>query len=269
MGPPPNWIPETVDTSRPSAARMYDYYLGGAHNFGVDRELANKALALFPDGQLIAQANRSFLHRAVTFMLDQGVRQFLDIGSGIPTSGNVHEIAQQAEPGARVLYVDHDPVAVAHSELLLRGNSCAEALQADLRRPDEILGAPQLHSLLDLSRPVGVLMVAVLHFVSDEDRPEVLIRRLRDMLAPGSYLAISHGTGFGRTPMTDEVKEIYRATATPLTFRTHQEVRALFEGWDLVEPGVVWVSQWRPEWPDEVGDDPSDTVIAAGVGRKP
>jgi SAM-dependent methyltransferase len=269
MGAPLEWVPETVDTSRPSAARMYDYYLGGAHNFGVDRELAKKALALFPDGQLIAQANRAFLRRAVGFMLDRGVRQFLDIGSGIPTSGNVHEIAQQVEPGARVLYVDHDPVAVAHSELLLRDNPDAGVLQADVRRPDEILGSPQLHGLLDLSRPVGVLMVAVLHFVAPEDEPEVLIRRLREVLAPGSYLAISHGTGLGRTAAADEVMEIYKATATPLTFRTHEEVRALFEGWDLVEPGVVWVPEWRPEWPDEVGDDPAATVIAAGVGHRP
>src|SRR5690349_21832592 len=134
----PEWIPETVDTTTPSAARMYDYYLGGAHNFGVDRELARKMLALFPDGAMIAQTNRSFLHRTVRYMLDQGVRQFVDIGSGIPTAGNVHETAQQAEPGTRVLYVDHDPVAVAHSEALLRGNDLAGVLQADLRRPAEI-----------------------------------------------------------------------------------------------------------------------------------
>src|SRR4051794_27903094 len=198
MGALPDWVPETVDMTRPSAARMYDYYLGGAHNFGVDREVASKMLALFPDGAMIAQANRAFLHRTVRYMLDRGVRQFLDIGSGIPTSGNVHETAQQVEPEARVLYVDHDPVAVAHSELLLRDEPRADVLQADLRRPDEIFEAPQLRDLLDLSQPVGVLMIAVLHFVAPEDEPEAFVGRLRELLPAGSHLAISHGTGQGR-----------------------------------------------------------------------
>jgi S-adenosyl methyltransferase len=263
----PEWVPETVDLTRPSAARMYDYYLGGAHNFGVDRELANKILALFPDGPLIAQANRAFLHRAVRFMLDEGVHQFLDIGSGIPTEGNVHEIAQQATPDARVLYVDNDPVAVAHGELLLRGNTQAGVLQADIRRPQEILDAPALGEVLDLTRPVGVLMIAVLHFVAPEDKPEVLIGRLRELLPPGSFLAISHGTGMGRTANFAAAKELYK-TAAPITFRSHDDVRALFDGWDLVEPGVVWLPEWRPSWPDEVGDDPASTMLAAAVGRR-
>ena len=246
---------------------MYDYYLGGAHNFGVDRELANKILALFPDGPLIAQANRAFLHRAVRFMLDEGVHQFLDIGSGIPTEGNVHEIAQQAAPDARVLYVDNDPVAVAHGELLLRGNAQAGVLQADIRRPQEILDSPALGEVLDLTQPVGVLMIAVLHFVAPEDKPEVLIGSLRELLPPGSFLAISHGTGMGRTANFEAAKELYK-TAAPLTYRNHDEVRALFDGWDLVEPGVVWLPEWRPSWPDEVGDDPASTVMAGAVGRR-
>jgi hypothetical protein len=263
----PEWVPETVDLTRPSAARMYDYYLGGAHNFGVDRELANKILALFPDGPLIAQANRAFLHRAVRFMLDEGVHQFLDIGSGIPTEGNVHEIAQQAVPGARVLYVDNDPVAVAHGELLLRGNAQAGVLQADIRRPQETLDAPVLHEVLDLTQPVGVLMIAVLHFVAPEDKPEELIGRLRELLPPGSFLAISHGTGMGRVANFAAAKELYK-TAAPITYRDHDEVRALFDGWDLVEPGVVWLPEWRPSWPDEVGDDPVSSMMAGAVGRR-
>jgi hypothetical protein len=270
MGALPEWVPETVDTTKPSAARMYDYYLGGAHNFGVDRDLAAKVLELFPDGPMMAQANRAFLHRAVRYMLDAGVRQFLDIGSGIPTSGNVHEIAQQAAPGARVLYVDHDAVAVAHSELLLRDNPDAGAIQGDLRQPDEILASPELRRLLDLSQPVGILLVAVLHFVSDEHRPHEIIATLRDAVVPGSHLAISHGTGVGRTAATmAELAEIYKATATPLTYRTHDDVRELFAGWEVVEPGVVWSPQWRPNWPDEVGDDPSFSGSVAAVGRKP
>ena len=270
MGAMPEWVPETVDTTKPSAARMYDYYLGGAHNFGVDRELASKVLALFPDGPMMAQANRAFLHRAVRHMLDAGVRQFLDVGSGIPTSGNVHEIAQQAMPDARVLYVDHDAVAVAHSELMLRANPNADVLHGDLRRPDEILESPQLRDLLDLSQPVGILLIAVLHFVADEDRPDEIIARLRDAVAPGSHLAVSHGTGVGRTAATmEQLAEIYRSTATPLTYRNHDQVRELFAGWEILEPGVVWSPEWRPNWHDEVGDDPAFSGTVAAVGRKP
>jgi hypothetical protein len=264
----PDWVPETVDLSRPSAARMYDYYLGGAHNFGVDRDVAKQVLALFPDGPLIAQTNRAFLHRAVRHLLDAGVRQFLDIGSGIPTAGNVHEIAQQTDPEARVLYVDHDPVAVAHSELILRDNPRAGVLQADLRRPDEILDAPELKQLLDLSQPVGVLMIAVLHFVAPEEHPEEFIGRVRDVVPAGSHLAISHGTG-GERERLSQAQELYKATTTPFTRRNHDEVRALFDGWELVEPGVVWAPEWRPSWPDEVGDDPAGSLLAVGVGRRP
>jgi hypothetical protein len=268
MEPLPEWVPDEVDLSRPSAARMYDYYLGGAHNFGVDREVANKMLALFPDGQMIAQTNRMFLHRAVRFMLDEGVRQFLDIGSGIPTAGNVHEVAQQTAPDSRIVYVDHDPVAVAHSELLLQDNPLAGVVQADLRRPDEILGAPLVRELVDFSRPVGVLLAAVLHFVSPEEKPELFIGRLREQLAPGSYLMISHGTGLGRPGApVEEAAELYKNSA-PLTYRDQDQIRALFDGWEIVEPGVVWLPEWRPAWPDEVGDDPASCMMAGGVGRR-
>jgi S-adenosyl methyltransferase len=265
----PDWVPDGVDLTRASAARMYDYYLGGAHNFGVDRELAGQALALFPDGQLIAQANRAFLHRAVRYLLSQGVRQFIDIGSGIPTSGNVHEVAQKEDPDARVLYVDHDPVAVAHSELILRGNPCARVLGADLRRPKEILDAPVLTDLLDLTQPVGVLMVSVLHFVSEADRPQDTIAEFLQLLSSGSHLVISQGTGEGRLAEGKKLKAIYQSTSTPVTYRTRAQIRDLFDGWELVEPGVVWVPEWRPDWPDDVGPDPASTLIAAAVGRKP
>jgi hypothetical protein len=267
--PVPDWAPEGVDLSRPSAARMYDYYLGGAHNFAVDRELAGQALTLLPDGQLIAQANRAFLHRAVRYLLSQGVRQFIDIGSGIPTSGNVHEVAQKEDAEARILYVDHDAVAVAHSELILRDNPFARVLKADLRRPDEILKAPVLTELLDLSQPVGLLMVAVLHFVSPDDRPQDTIARFRNLLSSGSHLVISAGTSEGRQEALAKLKELYRSTSTPLTYRSRDEIRDLFDGWELVDPGVVWAPQWRPDWPDDVGADPASTQTAAAAGRKP
>jgi SAM-dependent methyltransferase len=265
----PDWAPAGLDLTRPSAARMYDYYLDGAHNFAVDRELAARVLELFPDGRLIAQANRAFLNRAVRYLLGQGVRQFIDIGSGIPTAGNVHEVAQQRDPAARVLYVDHDPVAVAHSELILRDNPGARVLQADLRHPKEILDAPVLTEFLDLDQPVGVLMVSVLHFVSESDPPDAAIARFRDLLSPGSHLVISHGTGEVRQSEGAKVQELYRSTATPLTYRTREQVLGFFDGWDLVEPGVVWVPQWRPDWPDDVGPDPASTLILAAVGRRP
>jgi len=271
-GPEPvagtEWAPEGVDLSVPSPARMYDYYLGGAHNFGVDRELAAQVIRVMPDVPKIAQANRAFLHRAVRFLLGAGVRQFIDIGSGIPTEGNTHETAQQQVPGSRVLYVDHDAVAVAHSEQILGANPGAGVLRADLRRPEEILDSPELGGLLDLAQPVGVLMLAVLPFISEDERPEELIGQFRERVAPGSYLVISHGTGEVRPAQASAAASLYRSAADKATLRSRSRVRELFDGWDLVEPGVVWLPQWHPDWPDDVGPDPAAISVAAGVGRR-
>ena len=264
----PDWAPRDVDLTVASPARMYDYFLGGAHNFGVDRELAHKVLEISPGTPMVAQANRAFLHRAVRFLVAQGVRQFIDIGSGIPTVGNVHETAQAEDARSRVLYVDHDPVAVAHSELILDGDRTARVLQADLRQPEQILNAPQLDELIDLSEPVVVLMVAVLHFVSEADHPIELIDQFRDAVVPGSYLVISHVTDEGRVSQGQRVKDLYRSAADPITLRSRSRIQELFTGWDLVEPGVVWVPEWRPNWPDEVGPDPSSSTILGAVARK-
>ena len=248
---------------------MYDYYLGGAHNFAVDRDLAAKVLAVMPDGPRMAQANRAFLHRAVNFLLQAGVRQFIDIGSGIPTVGNTHESAQRTVPDARVLYVDHDAVAVAHSELILAGNPNARILRADLRRPKDILDSPELAELIDLSQPVGILMLAVLHFVSEQEDPEAIIGQFRDRVAPGSYLVISHGCGEARPAPMGELTDLYRSAADQVTLRTRDRVRGLFTGWDLIEPGVVWIPQWHPDWADEIGPNPETSNIVAAVGRRP
>jgi hypothetical protein len=270
--PLPDWAPEGIDLTKPSAARMYDYYLGGAHNFGIDREVARKALELIPDGALLMQANRAFLHRAVRYLISQGIHQFIDIGSGIPTEGNVHETVDQALPDGegRVLYVDRDPVAIVHSELILGdGHPNVKVLQADLRQPDDILNSAQRRAVIDLSRPVAVLMVAVLHFVPDSDRPKGLIRRFRDAVVPGSYLVVSHGTAENQSRQTAEVARLYKSSANPATLRSRAQVGELFQGWELIEPGVVWVQDWHPDWPDTLLLDPATDPWAAAVGRKP
>jgi hypothetical protein len=264
----PEWAPEGIDIDRPSAARLYDYYLGGSHNFAADREVAERVLAVAPDAPMAAQLNRAFLRRAVRHCVDAGIRQFLDIGSGIPTLGNVHEVAQQAAPDARVLYVDIDPVAVAHSRAILDGNDRATAINADLRDPKRILDDPELRAVLDLSQPVALLLVAVLHFVSDDDNPAGLLATLRAALAPGSYLVLSHATSEGRRVESQRVVELYRNTANALHMRDRVDVAPLFAGFELVEPGLVWAPQWRPESPEDVEDAPERSGIHVGVGRK-
>jgi SAM-dependent methyltransferase len=264
----PDWAPEGIDVDRPSASRMYDYYLGGCHNFAVDREVAERAVAVMPEGPLLAQMNRAFLRRAVRFCVEAGIRQFLDIGSGIPTLGNVHEVAQQAASDVRVVYVDIDPVAVAHSQAILDGNKLATVIQEDLRRPENILDHPELRGLLDLSRPVALLTVAVLHFVQDGDDPGGILARLREGLAPGSHLVVSHATHENRPDDAAKIVELYRGTANPLRMRDRDEVARLLDGWELVEPGLTWAPLWRPESPADIGDHPELAGVHAGVGYK-
>jgi S-adenosyl methyltransferase len=263
-----DWVPAGIDTERPSSARIYDYLLGGAHNFAVDRQTAEQLLAVHPEISMMARRNRAFLRRVVEFLVDAGVRQFLDIGSGVPTVGHVHEIAQGRAPESRVAFVDIDPVAVAHSQLILAGNERTAVIQEDVRRPEQILNHPDVVQLLDLAQPVAVLMVALFQFISDEDGPAGIISRLTKPLASGSYLAISHGTEDGQQGDAAG-KEIYRRGGIEVFPRTRRQVEALFHGLELVEPGVVWVPQWRPESPDDVDDDPQASAVYGGVGRKP
>jgi hypothetical protein len=265
----PDWVPEGIDTGKPSTARIYDYWLGGTHNFAVDREIARKVTEAIPDTALMMQANRAFLRRAVGFLIDQGVRQFLDLGSGIPTLGNVHEVAQKAAAEARVVYVDIDPVAVAHSRHILAGNANAAVLGDDLRNVESVLASEEVSRLLDLDQPVAVLMLAVLHFVPDADDPAGIVARFRDNLAPGSYLALSHGSQEGMRREVAEVgREQFTRTSTPFVDRDRAEVTSFFDGFDLVDPGIVWSVEWRPEHPDEVGDRPERSATYVGVGRK-
>ncbi|MFF9583479.1 SAM-dependent methyltransferase [Streptomyces achromogenes] len=265
----PAWAPRSIDISVPSVSRIYDYYLGGSHNFEVDREAARRAMEFMPGLPKIMQANRAFIRRAVRFAAGEGITQFLDIGSGIPTFGNVHEVAQAAVPGARVVYVDHDPVAVAHSEAVLADNGDADVIAADLLKPQEILTSPRLERLIDLKRPVALLLVAILHFVDDADDPYGAVAELREALAPGSLLILTHATYEG-IPLPAERAEgavdVYKDIRNPLIMRSRDEVARFFEGYDMVEPGLVQMPHWRPDSAPE-DEDPYAFAGFAGVGR--
>jgi hypothetical protein len=244
-----------VDINQPSPARVYDAWLGGAHNFAADRAFAERVASVMPELPAALLANRRFLRRAVEFLVGRGVTQFLDLGSGIPTVSNVHEIAFAANPRSRVAYVDCDPVAVAHAERLLAGDERVAICRHDLRDPYAVLSDSAVTGLLDFSRPVAVLMFAVLHFVGDEDRPGALVARYLRDLSPGSYLALSHATtdtpdasGAGRV---GQAADLYTDTVAGFHLRSRAEVSELFEDLELVEPGLADVTTWHAEDPDE------------------
>jgi SAM-dependent methyltransferase len=265
----PAWAPRNIDITVPSVSRIYDFYLGGSHNFEVDRQAARRVMEFVPGVPRIARANRAFLHRAVRFAAAEGVDQFLDIGSGIPASGNVHQVARAARPGARVVYVDHDPVAVAHSEAVLAGDDHAGVVAADLLKPRDILDSPQVERLIDLNRPVALLLVAILHFVDDADDPYGAVAELSDALAPGSLLVLTHASyeGMPLPPeRTGRAVDVYQDIRNPLIMRSREEIARFFEGYDMVEPGLVPMPRWRPEAAPE-DEDPYAFSGFAGVGR--
>ncbi len=263
------------DTSMtPNPARMYDYILGGNHNTEADRIAAEQARAVYPDMPLVFQANRAFLRRAVLYLAGQGIDQFLDVGSGIPTVGNVHEIVQNINEDAHVVYVDVDPVAVALSTALLQSNAQATVIQADARDPASILDHPETRCLLDLDRPVALLLISVLLFVPDDVEATGLAHTFRDALAPGSYLALSHPVSEAITPeVMVRSEEIYARTDRPGRSRPRAQVEDFFAGFELVEPGLVWLPLWRPEDIDDFGDllltEPRRSAMVGGIGRKP
>jgi hypothetical protein len=260
------WWAAGVDLGKASSARVYDAHLGGSHNFHVDREVADEAARLMPTLPAVLRSNRSFLRRAVRFLVQQGITQFLDLGSGIPTVGNVHEIAQAEDPRCRIVYVDSDLVAVAHSQALLRDNERATSIRADLRDPEDVLTRPETTGLLDLNQPVAVLLIAVLHFVSDEDDPWRIVSGYCDRMASGSHLAISHAT---KDPerSTRQAADRYSQRIGGFWLRSPEEISTLFAGLPLLEPGLVFMDDWRPD----ADPLPEMTLVhgRAGVARKP
>lgn len=272
--------PPGVEVDRPAAARVYDWYLGGTHNWAVDREFGKRIVRLFPMMPHLALQNREFLGRAVRVALDAGVRQFLDLGSGLPTMGNVHEIVADRLPEgerARVVYVDNDRVAGAHTTLLLERQQVTDWVgfaQADLRKPTEVIRHPVVKRLLDFREPICLLLVAVLHFITDEDRPGELVAAYRDWLAPGSLLVISHTTV--ETVRTDEeadtarqILAAYQDTSLAAWPRSRAEIETWFGGWPLVEPGLVHPPDWRPERELKSYERRTRPYNWAGMARRP
>jgi SAM-dependent methyltransferase len=270
MAGEPGWVPPEEHTKRANPARVYDYLLGGTDNFLADQDLARALIALEPNSRAIARANRAFLGRAVRFLAAAGIRQFLDIGSGIPTQGNVHEIAQQASPGARVVYADVDPVAIAHSRAILSANQNATIVEADLREPAEIITRPDVGRLIDFSEPLGLLLVSVVHFLADEEDPWRIVATFRDALAPGGYLVLSHATNEGKPEIIKAAEKLYNAkVSTPAYARSRAQILRLLDGFDLIDPGLVYIPQWRPGSPGDLPADPSQFGALAGVARRP
>jgi hypothetical protein len=262
-------LPAGIDPNRPSAARIYDCFLGGTHNFAADRAVAARAVELVPELPKVMKANRAFLHRAVRLAAAAGVRQFLDLGSGIPTEGNVHEVARTVRPDARVVYVDREPTAVLHAQEILGGDPHTLALQGDLQHPAAILDDPRVRAMLDRSEPVCLLMIAVLHFIPDSPALTAAMARYHAAVPAGSYLVISHGTTSARPGELDRVAELYNRTGTPLVMRDRQQVAELFDGWHLIEPGVVYGPLWRPDADAPPIEDPASYITYAGVAVKP
>ncbi|MEU6021930.1 SAM-dependent methyltransferase [Micromonospora sp. NPDC048871] len=272
----PEAAPPGVDMNAPSIARVYDFFLGGKDNFAVDRAVAEHAVRITPDGPQAAQANRAFLRRVVRFLTaEQGVNQFLDLGSGLPTQGNVHQVAMQHDPQARVVYVDNDPIVLAHGRALLAGDGATTVVQADIRSPEAILQHPQVRQVLDFDRPIGLLLFAILHHLSDDEDPKGVAAKLIEALPSGSYVAISHFRDPGeRHPEASrkahEVERVFNESLGTGRWRTDEEILSFVEGLEVLEPGLVPLPEWRPE-PDETTADQSDTyhTFIALVARKP
>ncbi|WP_409186289.1 SAM-dependent methyltransferase [Amycolatopsis sp. VS8301801F10] len=282
--------PPGVDLDHPSVARVYDYYLGGTTNWTIDREFADEVIREFPLIRPIAKANRLFLHRLVRHLVKKGVRQFVDIGSGVPTMGHAHQVADELAPGeSHVCYVDYEPVAVAHSETLLRESGDLDrhaVIHADMRDPRRLWDQIAATGVIDVEKPLALLLIAVLHVQqppaedsgSTEDLGPSIVAQYRDLLAPGSFLAISHITDQGVPsdvgPGLVELKQLYDRSSSPVIWRSREEIQALFGSFEMLEPGLTWTPSWHPEESGEGAPQvefptPAHSVILAGAARKP
>jgi hypothetical protein len=271
-GSDPAWLPKEIDTTIVHSARRYDYWLGGKDNFPVDRESGDAVEAVFPTVRTAALQNRGFLGRAVRYLAEEaGIDQFLDIGTGIPAAGNTHEVAQAVAPSSRVVYVDNDPIVLAHARALLtstHADGMTAYIDADLRDPQSILGSPALADTLDLSRPVALMLIAVLHFLPDSDHPYDIVRTLTDALPPGSFLAIAHGTGDYLPPETRDRLNALNPSNGQAWMRGLDDIAHFFDGHSLVSPGIVPVHAWHPDQDDRRPYIAAEEIISyGGVAR--
>ncbi len=256
------WLPRGVDAHRPTDARVHDYALGGKDNYAVDRAYAHRLLAIMPDLGRPVLENSRFVRRAVRHLLDEGIDQFLEVGCGLPRPGNVHEVAG---PESTVVYVDYDPVVVSHYQAVLSGNGSAAAIHADAKSPAGILAHPEVTAMIDFDRPVGLLMTYLLHLVTDEEGPARVVREFGAPLAPGSHVVLTHVTDEALSPaQATEIAAVFADLREPVTMRGRDAVTALFDGLELLDPGVVNAPEWRPDRPYR---EPTGCLLA-GVARK-
>jgi S-adenosyl methyltransferase len=253
------------DPTVPSAARIYDYLIGGKDNYAVDREAADRLLAVVPDQRLLARANRAFALRAVRLSTQHGIRQVLDLGTGLPTSPSVHEVVHAVEPSARIVYVDSDPLVKAHNDALLATPDEVTSIEGDIRRPEEIIDHLRRQNLINFAEPVTLVLAAVLHLVPDALDPAGIVARFAEPLAPGSHLVLSQFAAHSDPGAIAALRSIADGTAVETYFRSREEIERFFAGFDLLPPGVVDVGQWRPD----TDASPTRLKISGGVGRKP
>jgi SAM-dependent methyltransferase len=258
-----------IDISTPSFARVYDYFLGGKDNFAADREVADMVLQLVPEAPVVAQGNRVAIERAVRYLaVEVGIRQFIDLGSGLPTSSNVHQFAKDSIDGARVVYVDNDPIVLAHGRALLAEDGVAAVIQADLYEPEKIFSEPILTELIDLSQPVGIILAAIIHHVPDERNPQAVVQALHQFVAPGSHFMLTHLHDSGDDPRVEEAKKILQQGLGGSYFRSAAEIESFMAGLTILEPGVAHVTAWRPNGPVGKLEHPLHTQMVGVLGRK-
>ncbi|MYW00403.1 SAM-dependent methyltransferase [Streptomyces sp. SID3343] len=268
---PDEWVvPPEIDTSRAHPARIYDYFLGGKNNFAADRDAAEQVIAVAPSAVDSARGNRAFLGRAVKFLAQAGIRQFLDIGTGIPSAGNTHEVAQAVRPDARVAYLDNDPIVLVHARALMTGDGRGRIayVPGDVRTGPDLLDLPEVREVLDFDEPIALLLLAILHFVRDSEDPTAIVAGLRDALPAGSHLVLSHGTADFDLAQGQRGTRIYDRATAQLALRPHADIEKLFEGFELLDPGLVRLPLWHPEEEPPHDHDPDLVRMYGGVGRK-